>query len=62
MNGTQDFPSGWYTMYSVSRPPLGLFKSVFQSGLKDHFWTVPRVVSYKIYQMQKVNKKKFRSS
>ena len=30
-----------YSEISILRPPLGLSKS----GLKDHFWTVPKVVS-----------------
>ena len=30
-----------YSKIPILRPPLGLFKS----GLKDHFWTVPKVVS-----------------
>ena len=37
-----------YTKYSkipILRPPLRLPKS----GLKDHFWTVPRVVSNQMY-------------
>ena len=29
----------------ILRPPLGLSKS----GLKDHFWTVPKVVSNQMY-------------
>ena len=37
-----------YSVYSkipILRPPLGLSKS----GLKDHFWTVPRVVCNQMY-------------
>ena len=34
-----------YSKISIIRPPLGLFKS----GLKDHFWTVPKVVSNQRY-------------
>ena len=30
----------WYSKIPILRPPLGLSKS----GLKDHFWTVPKVV------------------
>ena len=30
-----------YSKIPILRPPLGLSKS----GLKDHFWTVPKVVS-----------------
>ena len=35
----------WYSKISKLRPPLGLSKS----GLKDHFWTVPKVVSNQRY-------------
>ena len=31
----------WYSKIPILRPPLGLSKS----GLKDHFLTVPKVVS-----------------
>ena len=34
-----------YSKIPILRPPLGLFKS----GLKDHFWTVPKVVSNQRY-------------
>ena len=34
-----------YSKISILRPPLGLSKS----GLKDHFWTVPKVVSNQRY-------------
>ena len=34
-----------YSKIPILRPPLGLSKS----GLKDHFWTVPKVVSNKRY-------------
>ena len=34
-----------YSKIPILRPPLGLFKS----GLKDHFWTVPKVVSNQMY-------------
>ena len=35
----------YYSKISILRPPLGLSKS----GLKDHFWTVPKVVSNQRY-------------
>ena len=35
-----------YSKIPILRPPLGLSKS----GLKDHFWTVPKVVSYQRYR------------
>ena len=34
-----------YSKIPILRPPLGLSKS----GLKDHFWTVPKVVSNQRY-------------
>ena len=34
-----------YSKFPILRPPLELSKS----GLKDHFWTVPKVVSDQIY-------------
>ena len=34
-----------YSKIPILGPPLGLSKS----GLKDHFWTVPKVVSNQIY-------------
>ena len=34
-----------YSKILILRPPLGLSKS----GLKDHFWTVPKVVSNQRY-------------
>ena len=34
-----------YSKIPILRPPLGLSKS----GLKDHFWTVPKVVSNQMY-------------
>ena len=34
-----------YSKIPILRPPLGLFKS----GLKDHFWTIPKVVSDQRY-------------
>ena len=34
-----------YSKIPILRPPLGLSKS----GLKDHFWTVPKVVSNQVY-------------
>ena len=34
-----------YSKISILQPPLGLFKS----GLRDHFWTVPKVVSNQRY-------------
>ena len=34
-----------YRKIPILRPPLGLSKS----GLKDHFWTVPNVVSNEMY-------------
>ena len=34
-----------YSQVPILRPPLGLSKS----GLKDHFWTVPKVVSNQRY-------------
>ena len=38
-------PFGRYSKIPILRPPLGLSKS----GLKDHFWTVPKVVSNQKY-------------
>ena len=34
----------YYSKNPILRPPLGLSKS----GLKDHFWTVPKLVSNQI--------------
>ena len=34
-----------YSKIPLLRPPLGMSKS----GLKDHFWTVPKVVSNQMY-------------
>ena len=34
-----------YSKIPILRPPLGLSKS----GLKDHFWTVPKVASSQRY-------------
>ena len=34
-----------YSEIPILRPPLGPSKS----GLKDHFWTVPKVVSNQMY-------------
>ena len=36
-----------YSKIPILRPPLGLSKS----GLKDHFWTVPKVVSNQRYTL-----------
>ena len=38
-------PRGKYSKIPILRPPLRLSKS----GLKDHFWTVPKVVSNQMY-------------
>ena len=43
-----------YSKIPILRPPLGLSKS----GLKDHFWTVPKVVSHQMYTGCKKNEEK----
>ena len=35
----------WYSKIPILRPPLRQSKS----GLKNHFWTVPKVVSNQMY-------------